>query len=370
MALPVREQATYWGIVMAIVLAVLWWLGDVILPFLLGGAIAYFLDPVADRLERLGMSRVLAVVLIALAAILVFVLSILLIIPLLIQQTAQLIDTAPQLFDQLQGWLTTRFPEILDADSTIRVQLLKIGEAIQERGGELLQGVLTSAMSLINVIVLLVVVPVVAFYLLLDWDRMTDRIDELLPRDHAPVIRGILADIDRTLASFIRGQGLVGLILGTFYALALMATGLNFGLVIGFTAGMISFIPYVGTLVGGTLAIGLALFQFWGEWLHIGAVVGIFVFGQLVEGNFLAPKLVGNSVGLHPVWLIFALSVFGSVFGFVGMLVAVPVAAIIGVVTRFLVGRYKHGLLYRGSTGDPLQAVPLGTGDDAAPTDL
>jgi len=370
MALPVREQAKYWGIATAILLAALWYLGDVILPFVLGGAIAYMLDPVADRLERLGLSRVVAVSLIALVAILVFVLLILLVIPLLIQQAAQLIETAPQLFNRLQGWLTTRFPEILDADSTIRVQLLKIGEAIQERGGELLQGLLTSAMSLLNLIVLLVVAPVVAFYLLLDWDRMTSRIDELLPRDHAPAIRVIMADIDRTLASFIRGQGLVCLILGTFYAGALMIAGLNFGLVIGFTAGMISFIPYVGTLVGGTLAIGLALFQFWGDWLHIGAVVGIFVFGQFVEGNFLSPKLVGGSVGLHPVWLIFALSVFGSLFGFVGMLVAVPVAAIIGVVIRFFIGRYKHGLLYRGSSGDPIRVVPVGTGQDASSTDV
>ena len=370
MALPVGNQWKYWGIALAVVLAVLWWLGDVIMPFVLGGAIAYVLDPVADRMERLGLSRVQAVILIALGAILVFVILILLIIPLLIQQAGQLIDTTPQLFNQFQGWLTTQFPGLLDADSTIRAQLLKIGEAIQERGGELLQGLLTSAMSLINILVLLVVVPVVAFYLLLDWDRMTSRIDDLLPRDHAPVIRGIMVDIDRTLASFIRGQGLVCLILGTFYAGALMIAGLNFGLVIGFTAGMISFIPYVGSLVGGTLAIGLALFQFWGDWLHIGVVVGIFVFGQFVEGNFLSPKLVGGSVGLHPVWLIFALSVFGSVFGFVGLLVAVPVASIIGVVTRFFIGHYKHGLLYQGSTGDPLRAVPPRAGDDAAPTDL
>lgn len=352
--MPAREQVKFWGIAAAVLFVLLWWLGNVILPFVLGGAIAYMLDPLADRLERLGLSRVMAVITIALLALLLFALAILLVIPLLIQQTAQLIDTAPQLFAGLQDYLTTRFPSILDEDSVIRQQIIKIGETIQDRGGELFQSVLTSAMSVINVLVLLIVVPVVAFYLLLDWDRMTQRIDDLLPRDHAPTIRGIMAEIDRTLASFIRGQGLVCVILGTYYAVALMLTGLSFGLVIGFVAGVISFIPYVGALVGGVLAIGLALFQFWGDWVMIGAVAAIFALGQFVEGNFLSPKLVGDSVGLHPVWLIFALSVFGSLFGFVGMLVAVPVAAIIGVVARFFIAQYKDGRMYRGTTGPDL----------------
>ena len=195
----------------------------------------------------------------------------------------------------------------------------------------MLESVLSSAASLINVVLLFVIVPVVAFYLLYDWDRMVARIDDLLPRDHAPVIRHLARDIDRTLASFIRGMGTVCLILGTYYALALMLVGLQFGLVVGAVAGLITFIPYIGAVVGGALAIGLALFQFWGDWVSIGLVAGIFVLGQVAEGNFLTPKLVGNSVGLHPVWLIFALSVFGALFGFVGMLVAVPVAAAIGV---------------------------------------
>src|SRR5690606_33047146 len=158
---------------------------------------------------------------------------------------------------------------------------------------------------------------------------------------HAPTIRRLGREIDATLASFIRGQGTVCLILGTFYAISLMAVGLNFGLFVGFLAGVISFIPYVGAMVGGVLALGLALFQFWGDWVWLGAVAGIFVFGQLIEGNVLTPNLVGNSVGLHPVWLIFALSVFGALFGFVGLLVAVPVAAMMGVVIRFGITKYK-----------------------------
>jgi predicted PurR-regulated permease PerM len=182
---------------------------------------------------------------------------------------------------------------------------------------------------------------------------MTARVDDLLPRDHAPTIRKICRDIDKTLASFIRGQGTVVLILGVYYAISLMIVGLNFGLVVGSIAGLISFIPYVGALVGGALAIGIAIFQFWGDWFSLGAVVVIFAVGQFLEGNILTPKLVGNSVGLHPVWLIFALSVFGALFGFVGMLVAVPLAASLGVIARFLIAQYKTSRLYRGLDDAP-----------------
>jgi len=351
MALPVRDQVKYWGIAVAVFFVVLWLLGDVLLPFILGGAIAYVLDPIADRLERLGLNRILSVAVIALVATIAFVLLVLLVIPTLIQQAAALIDAAPNYIATIQTWLTERFPELVDSESTIRKQLTAIGEMVQSKGGQLFNGVLTSALSLINLIILLVVVPVVAFYLLLDWDNMVARIDELLPRDHAPIIRQIAGGIDTTLASFIRGQGTVCLSLGIYYALGLMLVGLNFGLVVGFIAGLITFIPYVGALVGGVLAVGLALFQFWGDWGWIAAVAGIFAFGQFLEGNILTPKLVGSSVGLHPVWLLFALSVFGTLFGFVGMLVAVPIAAILGVIARFAIAQYKTGRLYTGFAG-------------------
>ena len=348
MAVPIKDQAKYWGIAITVIIVLLWQLGDVILPFVLGGAIAYCLDPIADRLERLGLSRVAAVAVITLVATLTFILLFLLVIPALVQQTAQLIETAPDVFNRLQKALTTRFPELMDETSTIRQQLIAIGETIQSKGGELVNGVLSSALGLINMLIFLVVVPVVAFYLLLDWDNMTAKIDEMLPRDHLPVVRRLASQVDKTLASFIRGQGTVCLILGTYYAISLMLAGLNFGLVVGFIAGLVSFIPYIGALVGGVLAIGLALFQFWGDWVSIGIVGGIFMVGQFLEGNILTPKLVGNSVGLHPVWLLFALSVFGSLFGFVGMLVAVPVAAMIGVFARYGIEQYKDSLLYRG----------------------
>lgn len=348
MALPVRDQAKYWGIAIAVFLLALWALGDVILPFVLGGAIAYLLDPVADRLEKLGLTRVLSVAVITVIGLFLFLILVLLVFPTLIQQSIALAEAAPALIDSLQATLTERFPQLLDADSTIRLQLDALGTKIQSQGGTVINGLLSSAMGLINIIVLLVVVPVVAFYLLLDWDNMVAKIDDMLPRDHAPIVRQLASQVHTTLASFIRGQGTVCLALGSYYAIALMIAGLNFGLVVGVVAGLISFIPYIGALVGGALAIGLALFQFWGDWVSIGIIAGIFVVGQFLEGNILTPKLVGQSVRLHPVWLIFALSVFGSLFGFVGMLVAVPMAAMIGVFARYGISQYRESLLYRG----------------------
>ncbi|WP_212525371.1 AI-2E family transporter [Actibacterium sp. MT2.3-13A] len=348
MALPVREQMKYWSIAAAVFLGLLWLLSGVMLPFVLGMAVAYFLDPVADWLEAHGFSRAWATVTITVAAALIFVLAALVVVPALIDQAVALVNVAPKLFTQLHTFLTERFPSLIDEGSTLRKSLLALGDTIQSKGGELVNAVVSSAMNVINLVLLVVLVPVITFYLLMDWDRMVAQIDELLPRDHAPAIRQIAHDIDRTLASFIRGQGTVCLIQGIFYASALMLAGLQFGLIVGFIAGLISFIPYIGALVGGALALGLAVFQFWGEWWMIGAVGAIFAAGQVIEGNVLTPKLVGGSVGLHPVWLIFALSAFGTLFGFVGMLVAVPVAASIGVVTRWGVTQYQDSRLYKG----------------------
>ena len=351
MALPVRQQLVSWGIAAVVFLLLLWLLGNVLLPFLVGGAIAYFLDPVADRLERAGLSRVGATATISLVALLLAVLLVLAVIPTLVQQLTGLINSAPAIAAKLQAFLIERFPELTDSTSTIRQTLAQIAAGIQAKGGQLAETLLTSAMSLVSALVFIVVVPVVAFYMLLDWDHMVARIDSLLPRDHAPVIRRLGVEINEVLAGFVRGQLSVCLILGIYYSVALMFAGLQFGLVVGAIAGAITFIPYVGAIVGGILAIGLALFQFWGDWLSIGIIAAIFAAGQFIEGNILTPKLVGGSVGLHPIWLLFALSAFGSLFGFVGMLVAVPVAAAIGVFVRFGIARYQSSLLYRGVAG-------------------
>lgn len=372
MALPSQKQFQYWTLATAVVVFLLWALGDVLTPFILGGAVAYCLDPIADRLEKWGLSRVMSTIVITLSAVFIFVLLFLLVVPTLIGQLGQLISQIGTFIENLPetwaGWkvtLQSRFPNLDLQGDFLQQQLTSIGTAIQARGGDLVAALLSSAQGLINVMVLVVIVPVVTFYMLMDWDRMVTQIDDLLPRDHQDTVRDLGRQIDRTLASFIRGQGTVCLILGTYYAIALMIAGLNFGLIVGFIAGLISFIPYVGAVVGGVLAVGLALIQWWGgaevidgqtvdaarNWFAIISVAVIFGIGQFFEGNILTPNLVGSSIGLHPVWLILALSVFGSLFGFVGMLVAVPVAAIIGVVARFLINEYKSGQLYKGHIG-------------------
>lgn len=358
MQISVQKQAWYWGIGLMLFMLALWAVGQAIMPFILGAGIAYILDPVADRLERMGLSRTLSVVAITLTAILVFVAVLLLVVPILIRQGSYLIETAPEMFNRLQAFLTDRFPELIAEDSPVRDALANLGTTISERGGAVLSAVLGSVMGAVSVLALLVIVPVVAFYLLLDWDRMLARFDELLPREHAPVIRRLAGEIDDALGGFLRGEGTVILILAVYYSTTLMLVGLPGGIAVGVLAASLSFIPYVGALIGGVTSIGLALFAFWGEWVWIGAVIGIFVVGQIMEGNFLVPKLVGGHVGLHPIWLLLALSVFGSLFGFVGMIVAVPVAAVLGVIVRYLVERYRESALYTGREVPPRPAPP------------
>ena len=348
MQLPAQKQVMYWGGALVVLLLALWGLGNAMTPFILGAAVAYLLDPLADRLERYGLSRTLAVVVITLVAILLLVAVMLMLVPLLIQQTTALINTAPQMADQLQQFLMAHFPDVFKEGSTVNTALTDLGKTISAKGGQLVSTVLGSVMGVFGVVMLLVVAPVVAFYLLLDWDDMVARLDDLLPREHADTIRMLARDIDKALSGFVRGQGLVILILGTFYSIGLGLVGLPFGVAIGVMAASLSFIPYVGVLIGGATAIGVALFSFWGEPVWIAAVVAIFGIGQFVEGNFLQPKIVGTSVGLHPVWLMLALTVFGSLFGFVGLLVAVPMAAALGVLVRFSAGRYKESALYTG----------------------
>ena len=230
MALPVRDQFRYWGIAAAIFILLLWLLGDVLLPFVIGGAVAYFLDPVADRLENMGLSRAAATAIITVFSILAFALMILMVVPALITQLIDLVDVLPSLFQELRAFVERQFPSLLDRESNTHQFLLSMGDTLKGKTGDILETVMASVGSAVNIVVLLVIVPVVAVYLLLDWDRMIARINDLLPRDHAPTIRKLAADIDAVLASFVRGMGTVCLILGTYYAVALMIVGLQFGL--------------------------------------------------------------------------------------------------------------------------------------------
>jgi len=368
MRLPVHKQMWWWGGAGIVLALALWRLGNVMTPFLLGAGIAYILDPIADRLERSGLKRKWAVGLITVTAVLAFAAVLLLIVPTLIRQITQAIEGLPAFLEKAQAILAAEFPRLIPEGGTLTVAMENAANAISEHGGQVLVTVLSSLGNVLGVMALIVIVPVVAFYLLLDWDGMVARVDELLPREHAPTLRHLGHEIDESLSGFLRGQGLVTLILGTFYAVSLFAVGLPFGLFIGIAAAILSIIPYVGVFIGGVTAIGVALVHFWGEPFWIGAVVAIFAFGQFVEGNYLQPRIIGGHVGLHPVWLMIALAVFGALFGFVGLVVAVPLAAIVGVVARFIAARYKESALYTGREVPPpplqptlIELVPRGT---------
>ncbi len=358
MALPVATQLRYWGLAALVVVAILWFLGDVILPFIVGILLAYILNPVVNRLERLGLGRAAATVLMMLAALTLLVAVVLLVVPPLIAQAMRLAETAPDYAEAFQGWLVTQFPQLETAEAPLRSAMDDLGAWLQERGSALAVGLLSSAQSLLSVVILLVVVPVVSTYLLIDWHSLVARVDALFPRQHAPTIRRLLGEIDRAVAAFIRGMGSVCLLMATYYGVALMAVGLQFGLVVGVAAGLLTFIPYVGAVLGGMLAIGLALFQFWGDWFSVFLVAAVFMAGQLVEGYGITPRVVGRSVGLHPVWILLAVAVFGSIFGLPGLLVAVPLAAAIAVLVRHGVGLYTQSALYREGS------VPHGTDRD------
>jgi predicted PurR-regulated permease PerM len=343
------DQFRWWGVGFAAFIVVLWLLAGAILPFVLGAALAYLTDPLADRLERAGLSRILATVVITAGSLGLAVLALILIVPTLIEQVRNAIASAPSYVEWLRGMVTTYLPSLSDEDSALRGAMENLRARAEGWSVSVLQRLWSGGLAVIDSVALVVITPVVAFYLLYDWDRMIAGIDDTLPRQHRDTIHRLMGELDRVLAGFMRGQLSVCAILGAFYAVALSLIGLHFGLLIGAFAGLISFIPFVGSILGGLVSIGVAVVQFWDQPGMIAAVAVVFVAGQAVEGNFLTPKLVGGKVGLHPVWLMFALSAFGSLFGFVGLLVAVPAAAGIGVFGRFLIERYKDGQLYRGS---------------------
>jgi len=225
-----------------------------------------------------------------------------------------------------------------------------IAEKATEWIGKLLPSVLSGGLAIVNFLALVIITPVVTFYLLLDWDRMMGDISSWLPRDHAKTIHQIANDIDEVISGFVRGQITVLVILGLFYVAGLTLIGLNFGLLIGLGAGLVSFIPFVGAIVGLAVGGAVAVVQFWPEWHLVAAVLSVFLIGQVIEGNILSPMIVGDRVRLHPVWLMFALFVFGYLFGFVGMLLAVPAAAAIGVLVRFGLQVYLKSSLYSGTS--------------------
>jgi predicted PurR-regulated permease PerM len=327
-------------------------LSAVLLPFVAGLAIAYLLDPVADRLEKWGAPRWLAATLIVGAFFAVVGVALVLLYPPLQAQVVGLAALLPGLIERLQAWAAPII-EHLKADlPPDAVEQLKAaagayaGTAVKWATG-LVAGLWRGGVAVFSVLSLLIITPVVAFYMLRDWNLIVGRLDSYLPREAAPVIREQVKAIDRTIAGFLRGQASVCLVLAVWYAVGLTVVGLKFGLLVGLGAGLISFIPYVGATTGLLVGVGVALAQF-GLAPTVLAVVAVFLVGQALESYVLTPRLVGERIGLHPVWIIFALLAGGALFGFTGILLAVPAAAVIGVLVRFGLGRYLASPLFKG----------------------
>jgi predicted PurR-regulated permease PerM len=357
MSLPPRDGATRGQRVALLVgVAVVFWLvlelfASVLLPFVAAAGVAYFLDPLASRLERAGVRRALAAGLLIFALLALGLLFALLLYPLIIAQLGILISRVPSyilmvrdLLNEAIARLQERLgPEFFDD---------RLRELVSSQAGAMLS-FLTSALrqlvgggfALFNVLTLMVVTPIVAFYLLRDWPSVVDRVDSWLPRRYRDVLRAQAREVDRILSAWLRGQALCCLVLALYYAMALSAVGLDLGLIVGLSSGLLSFIPYVGTVTGCITSLALASAQFQ-SWTGVGMVAGVFVLGQALEGYVIYPRFLGDRVELHAVWVIFALFAGGAAFGFLGVLLAVPVAATIGVLCRFWLRRYLASPLY------------------------
>lgn len=344
------RQALFWATALALFFLMLHLLSGMLLPFVAGLAIAYLLVPLAAMLMRWNVPRALA----ALVALLLFLVGliavIVLIVPVIQLQAAELARNAPDAIAfarrQIQFLLDLAQQKLAPED------LAKVHDMVGSWTASALtwaaglaQRLLTSGIALANIVSLLLITPLVAFFMLRDWDRIVAQLDSWLPRPYAPTIREQMRLVNETIAGYIHGQALSSLIVGIYYAVALSLIGLDFAFILGLVIGILSFIPYIGVATGLILAIGLAGLQF-GSWAKIAVIAVIFVAGHLVEGNFLQPKLVGSRVHLHPVWVIFALLAFGTLFGFLGILIALPAAAVTGVLVRFGLQRYLASSLY------------------------
>lgn len=365
--MPPERRVILW-LVVAVGLAVLVYaLRGALWPFLAGMAVAYLLDPVADRLEAMGCPRAAAAASIVIAFIVAFLGVLLVLGPLLAAQIAELVSRIPSYVEQLRAFLS---PLLADIEARLtEAQFRQLQEAAGQYTGQVvvwlggvLGGLVTGGVAVVQALSVLVIMPLVAFYLLRDWDRIVAHVDSLLPRGIVDDVRAQMREVDLRLSGFVRGQGLMCLTLATWFAIGLTLVGLDFGLLVGLGAGFISFIPYVGTVVGLSTGLGLALAQF-SEWLPIAGVALVFASGQILQDFVLTPKLIGDRVGLHPAWVLFALLAGGTLLGFTGVLLAVPAAAVIGVFVRFAVERYLASPVYDASGSSPAAGAD-GIGDD------
>lgn len=347
------KHLLFWTLVILLLAAGLSMVEQILLPFIIGVMVAYFLDPVVDRLEARGMDRGWASFCIISLFFAITALAIFLLAPMIYRQSANL---ASALIDYAASLKTQYEPVLENALQKLEMDSLTRAQSFAATGGQKLMQYVTGVMSnlwqsglaAVNLLSLIFIMPVVAFYLLRDWDRTIERLNTLLPRDHAGTIRGLATDMNAALAGFIRGQTNVCLLLGAFYAIGLTLAGLNYGLVIGLGTGIASFIPIVGMSVGVLIGMATAYMQFGGDAVMLGVIAGIFAVGSIIEGNFLSPRIVGDKVNLHPLWIIFALLAGSAVMGFMGILIAVPAAAVIAVLVRFALRIYKESDFYGG----------------------
>jgi len=348
------KQAAYWLAALTFFMIVVWLFSSILLPFVVGAAIAYFLDPPTDKLEARGLSRTLSTSIIISTCFVLIILTTLLLIPVLHSQISGFAERLP---DYVVSLRNSVLPSLLglagqigiDLSSSAEISLKEIAADTVTFAFKFLRQAWSGGLAIFNIMSLLIITPVVAFYLLRDFDRMTSVMNGWLPRRYAETIRSLLTQIDIVMAGFIRGQGTVCLILAIFYALSLTLVGLEFGLIIGLFSGLVSFVPFIGVLLGLVLSMLTALTQYLpeGDYIRLVLVAAIFIVGQVVEGHILTPRLLGDRIGLHPVWLMFSLLAGGAFFGLVGVLIAVPVAAAIGVIIRFTLIRYLDSPLYR-----------------------
>lgn len=359
----VDRQAAFWLVVAAASLFLLWMLGDILLPFVVGAAIAYFLNPLADRLSQTGIGRAPAAVLIILLFVLLLLAAIILLGPLVFDQLRQLAETLPADLRRLQvildGWAQSVFGAgYEEINKSFERGLSGLAESWTGSMTWALKEVWSRGLALVNLLSLLLITPIVAFYLLADWPEVVDRVDRSLPRDHAPTIRRLAGEVNAAVSAFVRGQGTICLILAAIYSIGLSLIGVRYGLVIGLAVGAISFVPFVGWALGLAIAGAIAAAQAWPDFALLAKVAVLFAATSVLDTAVLSPKIVGPRVGLHPVWLIFAVLAFGSLMGLVGVLVAVPVAAAIAVLVRFAIGLYLESPIYRGHELPPPPPMP------------
>ena len=344
----IRVNSTLFWLLVAIIMASsFYFLRTILLPFVIGIAVAYFLDPVVDKLEERKWNRSLATLFTLFVFLALVIFLVFLLVPVLTNQLKNFAQFLPIVKDKLQL--------IIDAvagilNNKVDAKVLDVpASGLIKWSTKMLGGVIDGGAAIADLLSLFLITPLVAFYLLRDWDLIVEKVYDWFPIRHKDTLQEQLNEIDKKLAAFVRGQGTVCLILASYYAITLTMTGLEFGVVIGVFAGLISFVPFIGAIFGGLLSIGLAYLQF-EAWTNIVIIAGIFILGQILEGYILTPKFIGEAVGLHPVWVIFSLLAGGALFGFLGVLLALPMAAIVGVLFRFCIDHYKNSSYYNGSS--------------------